>query len=436
MDSVMGTFLNQLRAAGLFDRSLIAVMADHGEALGEHGERGHGIFLYDPTIRVPLLFKMPGQRSVGKRIDARVELVDVLPTILKTVGVSVPKPVQGHSLITMTHAADAATQPEERPAYSETDYPRRAFGWSVLRSLRTGKYLFVQAPRPELYDETNDPAADHDLASTANAVAGTLSGQLTEFRRQTRSSGPALAAQLDPKQQAKLQALGYVASAREATESHFQDADPKDKIELSNLMTDVNFAMEEGQYERAIATLQGIIAKDPKLAPAYSALGAAWMHQGSVEKAVPALRKAAELNPDFATAHYELGAALDKAGDLQGAGKELEVAVAGSPASAEMRVLLASVYARSDRVEDAKKLLHQVLELRSNHYKANLLLGFISLMQHDPASALVYLQAAIDLNPDSSEAHRYMAEVYAQMGDAETAKRERALARQLQDANH
>jgi arylsulfatase A-like enzyme/Flp pilus assembly protein TadD len=434
VDSVVGTFLEQLRVARLFDLSLIAVMADHGEALGEHGERGHGIFLYDPTIRVPLLFKMPAQNSAGKRIDDRVQLVDVLPTILEGVGVAAPKPLQGHSLIALVSHPAAAPNPvktEDRPVYSETDYPHRAYGWSSLRSLRTGKYLFVEAPRQELYDETTDPTTDHNLASASPAVSGTLAAQLTSFREQTSSSAPSPGANLDPEQQVKLRALGYVGSGHRQTGPKATGADPKDKISLANDMTDASLWIGDGRYQEAISKLEQVVAKDPGIVDAYDSLGAAWMHLGKFQNALPALRKSAELQPDFAWAHYQLGLALVKTDDLKSAAPELEAAVAGSPLSADMRHLLASVYARTGRVEDAKKLLQKALELQPRYYDADLLLGFIFVMQKDPASALAYLQEAIDLNPNSSKAHQYMAEAYAEMGDQETANRERALATQL-----
>src|ERR1700686_655518 len=101
VDSAVGTFLSDLRTRGLYDGALIAVMADHGEALGEHGETTHGIFLYDETIHVPLMFKLPQRRSAGKRIETRAGLVDVMPTILQTVGIPVPKEMQGESLLGM-----------------------------------------------------------------------------------------------------------------------------------------------------------------------------------------------------------------------------------------------------------------------------------------------------------------------------------------------
>ena len=204
-DSAVGTLLSQLRERGLYDGAVIAVMADHGEALGEHGEDTHGIFLYDETIHVPLLIKLPfadsaEKHAAGKHIESRVELVDVLPTILQAVGISVPKEVQGESLLAMMRAtpkpaaaegATASAAPEtvpDRPAYAETDYPQQAFGWSSLRSLRTGKYLYIKAPRQELYDQSADPKAEHDLSSSSTAVTSTLAGNLDAFRKKTSSS--------------------------------------------------------------------------------------------------------------------------------------------------------------------------------------------------------------------------------------------------------
>jgi arylsulfatase A-like enzyme len=167
VDSTVGKFLNDLRTRGLYDGALIAVMADHGEALGEHGEDTHGFFLYDETIHVPLLIKLPGAASAenstaGKKIENRVGLVDVLPTILQAVKIPVPQEVQGESLLSLlipkpapsesTGASAAPNASPDRPAYAETDYPRNTYGWSPLRALRTGKYLYIKAPRQELYD--------------------------------------------------------------------------------------------------------------------------------------------------------------------------------------------------------------------------------------------------------------------------------------------
>src|SRR4029077_821033 len=130
-DACVGKLLDALRKHGLYDETMIAVMADHGESLGAHGENTHGIFLYDETLHVPLLIKLPLNRSAGKHVETRVGLVDVAPTILEESGVVVPKDVQGESLLAILKPATAGSRnappTQDRPAYAETDYPHRAF---------------------------------------------------------------------------------------------------------------------------------------------------------------------------------------------------------------------------------------------------------------------------------------------------------------------
>jgi hypothetical protein len=272
MDSALGKLFRTLKARGLYDGAVIAVMADHGESLGAHGEDTHGVFLYDETIHVPLVLKLPHGGAVGKRVENRVELVDVLPTLLQAVGVEVPAAVQGESLLGMMKAGngEAAEASRDRAAYAETDYPHTAFGWSAERSLRTGKYLYIQAPRPELYDQTADPNAVHDLSGTSTAVSGTLAGQVNAFRAKTSSSRGAPKAAVDPTAQEKLAALGYVSGSPPKAGAPGEGADPKDKIEISNLVHRANAFRENGRFKEAVALLQQVVAKEPGMTGMYA----------------------------------------------------------------------------------------------------------------------------------------------------------------------
>jgi choline-sulfatase len=440
-DSAVGKLLSQLRVRGFYDGSLIAVMADHGEALGEHGEETHGIFLYDETIHVPLLFKLPGARSAGKRLGSRVELVDVLPTILLGAGVPVPGQVQGKSLLAMVTLRVAQTgigkdpeTPADRPAYAESDYPHRTFGWSATRALRTGKYLFVEAPRKELYDQSVDPKAAHNLSSTSTAVTATLSVQLEAFRQKTSSSKEAPKANADPELQEKLSALGYVASdSSSAPMPGIKEtgADPKDKVEVVNLLHAAEIFKEELRFQEAVPLLEQVIAKEPNLPIAYLQLGTALTSLRDYEKAVPVLRKAAELRPDLTVPRYQLGSALFEIGDFAGAAVELETAVARLPDWAEARFLLATTYARLDRMPDAIREYQKVIEGRPNHYGAHLLLGRAQALTGSPEAALPNLTKASALQPDSPEPHRFLADAYVQLGREADAQRERTEAARL-----
>jgi choline-sulfatase len=425
-DAAVGKLLDELRAEKLYDDAVFAVMADHGEALGEHGERGHGIFLYAPTIHVPLIIKLPG--TAPSTVAARVELVDVLPTVLEAANLPVPKTVQGASLVPLLEKTHAARN-NDRPAYAETDYPHRAYGWSSLRSLRTGKYLFIDAPRKELYDQTVDEADAHDLSTASGAVTATLAAQLDKFRRETSSTRAAVSGPLDPQQAERLRALGYVASSdTNSKPAEVSGIDPKDKIEIANLMTDAIFAEEEGQYRQAVNLLENVVAKDPTLAPAYAQLGGILSSMGDLGHAVPALQKAVALRPDSVSAHYGLGMALFQSGDLQGAAPQFEAAVAGNPGSAAMHYSLASVYVRINRMDDARRQLQASLKIKPNDYEANKMLGQVFLVQKTPAQALPYLQKAAKLQPDAADIHALLADAYTQLGQKENAAHEHALA--------
>jgi choline-sulfatase len=440
VDSVVGKFVTQLRTRGLYEGAVIAVMADHGEALGEHGESTHGIFLYDETIHVPLLFKLPGERSAGKRIESRVQLVDVLPTILKASRIAVPPEIQGRSLLAMlTPAAAAGTKGQaqatapDRPAYAESDYPHRTFGWSSLRAIRTGKYLYVDAPRAELYDEGSDRKEEHNLSTTSVALVSTMSSQLKTFRQNTSTTKDAPKVTVDPELQEKLSALGYTSDNSSSPMPGIKEtgADPKDKAEVVNLLHQAEMLKEEMRFQEAVPPLERVIVLEPNLPIAYLQLGTALSSLREYEKALPVLRKAVEMRPDLIIPRYQLGSALFETGEFAAAAIEFETAVSRSPDWPEARFSLATAYARMDRLPDAIKEYQKVIELRPNHYGAHLLLGRALALSSDPAAALPNLSKAAELQPNSPEPHRFLADAYEQLGQTADAERERAAAESL-----
>ena len=431
VDSAVGKLLTTLRSRGLYDQSLIVAVADHGEAFGEHGEWSHGLFLYDETIHVPLLIKLPGTGSLHSLIETRVGLVDIAPTLLQEAGIAAPAAMQGQSLLELLKPKSNAAA-HDRPEYAVTDYPYRAFGWSSLRSWRAGKYLYIAAPQRELYDQPLDPEASRNLVNSAPSVADTMAAQLEEFRRKTGRAGKAEVV-ITPRQAEQLQALGYVSSGSSKPESEEKQrgADPKDKVQIANSLHQGLLDAEEGNYREAIPLFEQILKADPKVALANLQLGRAWNGLGEYDKAVPWLQKAVELTPDSAEAHYELGAALGEMGDWSGSAKQLEAAVAQDPGSDEMHFYLGSAYEEIDRVGDAMKQYQAALDLNPDNYRANLLLGRLLAMQDRPKEAEPLLQKAVKLDPQSADAHKFLGNVYTVLGDEEKARRELAEAQRL-----
>jgi len=465
VDSAMGELLKQLRARGLYDDSVIAVMSDHGEALGDHGEDQHGMFLYDETIRVPLVIKLPdsasAKRSGGKRIENQVELVDVLPTILQVTGVAIPKEVQGQSLLNLINSAtksvsgqspapapndSAGSDPSafrDRPAYAETDYPYVAYGWSPLRALRTEKYLYVQAPRPELYDQSADPNAGHNLFSTSTAVGDTLAAQLDVFRQKTSSAREAPQQALDPQAEQKLGALGYVAAGSNRTKSGTTNkdenknkdrlADPKDKIEVANQLGQTTFLTNNFQFKEAIPLLEKLVIEEPEMSLPAGQLGRSYVSMKEYAKAVPVLRRFVELDTDAdsANSHFELGVALLASGDAAASVPEFEFALNKTPHWDLPRIQLATAYSQIDRVREAITECEIVLETNPNNYEALLLEGKLLVQTKQFEAALPKLEKAASLQQHEPEPRAYLADAFSQLGRTAEAARERAAAKAL-----
>jgi len=428
-DSALGNFLSELRTRGIYDGAVIALMADHGEALGDHGEDTHGFFLYDETIHVPLVIKLPAEACAGKRIETRAGLVDVLPTILQAVGIAIPQEVQGESLLGLMTTATAA---QDRQAYAESDYGHDAYGWSPLRALRTGKYLYIKAPRQELYDQSADPKAEHDLASSSTAVTSTLAQRTDAFRQKTSSDREAPRQAFSLEAQQKLAALGYMSSNSSGPPNPKElGADPKDKIEVGNLLHRANMLWEAGRVGEAIPVLRQLIAKEPDMVLLYAKLGRSLMMTREYPQAVVVLRKLVELNPDSAEAHFRLGVALVAAQNFAGAAPELESAVAKEPRWQQARLTLANAYIHSGHVAEAIQQYNKILEVTPDDYPTNLFLGRTLLLSGDAAAALPVLKKAAALQPNAPTPHQALGDAYLKLGRDKDAAQEQSEAKRL-----
>ena len=440
VDSAVGKLIDQLRADGVYEDSVIAVMADHGESLGEHGEAFHGFFLYDETLHVPLMIKLPGEVSAGKRNEARVELVDVLPTMLQAAHIAVPREVQGKSLLSLMKppsdaTTEAASLSQDRPAYAETEYAHLAYGWSSLRALRSGKYLYIEAPRSELYDQSVDLHSQHDLSATAPAVLGTLAGQLNALLDKTSSVRKSPRAALDPDAEEKLAALGYAATMNSAGAESRRDtkqgADAKDKIEIGNIIHRANMALDEGALPEAVSLWRQLIAKEPNMTLLYNRLSHCLVLMKDYRQAVPVLRKLVELSPDSAVAHFKLGTALFATEDFRGAVTEFQSLVAKLPQWQRGHILLANAYTRVGSITPAIRECEKVLVTSPNDYDANLLLGRVLTLSGKPQAALPHLKKAAALRPSEANPHFALRNAYLKLSKDAAAADEQTEATRL-----
>jgi choline-sulfatase len=352
-DAALGKLLSALQAAKLYDNTAMIVTADHGESLGAHGEDTHGIFLYDETIHVPLLIKLPGNQLAGKRVKGRVRLLDIAPTILETAGVPVSSQMQGQSLLRIAKMNPDADQ----AVYSRSDLPQQAFGWSLLESWRTGKYLYVRAPKPELYDLSADPGASHNLAQSSKAILETMAAQLSAFNSHFGAGGKSAASGLSSSEMEKLASLGYVGLQKPASvaDMSVKGTDPKGVIATANKTVAAMKSLDEGRREKAIAVFRDVLTSEPNIYLAQYGLGMALAQQQQYADAIQHLHKAIELRPESAWAQYEMGLCLAKTGDFKASAVHLEIASSRLPSFPPLHSLLVLVYERLGRKDDAQR---------------------------------------------------------------------------------
>jgi arylsulfatase A-like enzyme len=351
-DSAVGKIVSALKQRKIYSNTAVVVAASHGQGLGGHGEEAHGIFLYDETIHVPLLLKLPEAQTSAMKVTAKVRLVDIAPTLLEIASIPVPSQMQGQSLLRIAKGGG------DQPVYSRADLSQRGFGWSPLESWRAGKYLYIRAPKPELYEMTADPCAAHNLAQSSKATLDTMASQLENFDRRFSGEAGKSATELSSSEMQKLASLGYVGLQKTSgSAASVTGTDPKDKIAIANKVMEAAGAalIAPSRPDRTIAALRPVVTADSNLYLAEYALGVALASKAQYAEAAKHLHKAIELQPDSGWAHFEIGATLLKTGDYKTAVIHLEIATSHLPGFAATHAALADAYEHLGRDEDTQR---------------------------------------------------------------------------------
>ncbi len=363
-DALGGRLVAALREADAEDETLVVVTSDHGEGLGEHGEDVHGYFVYETTLHVPLVVRGPGVKA-GTRIDPVVRLVDVFPTVLDIGGAGKDIPRNsGRSL----RAALAGERLAEEPSFAESLVPLVHFGWSDLRAVRDGRWKYILAPRPELYDLDRDPKEMQNLADAEPARARAMRAGLEQQLRaeQVTARRDTAAAAIPPDLLEKLGALGYV-SPGGASNSTASGADPKDKLEeykaLNTSMRRGMLALRAGRPAESVEHFRGLTTRGVDSFEVHYYLGRAYTAMRRWRDAAREYEQAAEKLPAYSAAWRGLGESRVALKDYAGAAAAFEKLTSVSPRDALARVQLGEAYRNVGRVDDAVRAMREALAL-------------------------------------------------------------------------
>jgi len=395
-DAMLAGFLEFLSAKGWYENALVIATGDHGEGLGEHGEDTHGILLYDSTLHVPLVIKLPRAQHKGSTVERLVRNVDLFATVAEAAGATVPSAGDGHSLAPLWTGADAGA----RDLIAETQYPLR-FGWAPLHGLRTETHKLIEAPRAELYDLRADPGEGRNVYEPWSEEVRRLRSALRRYRESVPrpTSGEAKVPQSTIEE---LKALGYLGSDPGATEVPEPSLlpDPKDKIAVHNALHSAMMQEAAGDEAAALASLQRALALEPDSFPGRSQAGMLESRAGNHAAAAAHLKRAHALRPKDAAVAFALGDALFAMQDFRG----------------------------------ARDALAAALQLDARRYDARVKLGEAERALGNIAAAVSQFEAAALLDPARTEAEVALARLYLAQG--ESAKASALLRRAARRAPH
>src|SRR5215469_15024486 len=429
-DAQVGRLIAFLKAKDLYRSTIIVVAGDHGESLGEHGEKTHGFFVYNATLHVPLIIRLPGMAA--RTVQDLVSLTDLMPTVLQALKMEVPSAVQGKNLLPLV-ATKRDTEP--RSTYAETFLPRLHFNWSELRSIETERYQFIAAPKPELYDLSDDPSEVNNLYSEKRAVADVLQARLTLIVRAYSAEGElAEKTGLDPLLMERLKALGYAGfsgGGSNAVTANTTLPDPKERIEVYELISEAIAESQHGEYQASIDKLVSALKTEPDCVPVHYLLGLNYYRLGQFSKAAEELQHVVRLSPDHELAIFQLGLAYARVGDFDHAISMLRHALDLDGTNFSAAYNLGAAYLKKQMVPEAADAFHQSVTIYPQYAPGHRALGEVLLYQGQVDQSIAELRRAAELDPSDPATHLALAKALSAKGLDGEADEEKRRAQQV-----
>jgi choline-sulfatase len=397
-DAALEPLLRPLLEAGERSRTLVVLTSDHGEALGEHGEETHGLFAYEPTLRVPLVLWAPGLLRPRVVTDP-VHHVDLLPTVLEALGLDPPAGLPGRSLL----GAAVGRRLEAAPTYFEALSASLNRGWAPLYGVVEGALKYVELPLPELYDLSADPAEAANLAASQPGQLERLRRRLAGFRAEDRGAAPVAE---DRATLEGLRALGYLGGgAVEAKPRYTEDDDPKRLVGLDRKLSDIITLYNAGRFDEAVELCRGVIAARPDMPLAHMQLASIERARGDLAAAVEAAKVAVALRPLDAESAALLGAYLVEAGRAAEARDLLAPHAARDQPDLDVLNAYGMALAHEGRASEALAAFERIRALHPGHTMALVNTATVHMSRGEVQVARRALTSAIELDPRLARAH-------------------------------
>jgi arylsulfatase A-like enzyme/Tfp pilus assembly protein PilF len=409
-DDIIGRLVGDLESRGFGRGTVVAVVGDHGEGLGEHAEGTHSLLIYNSTLHVPMLIHAPGLVPAGKVVNGLTRTIDLAPTLLDLLGISADLG-EGESLrrlIDIGEGEEGGASSAGDPVYSESLYPRLHLGWSELRALESGVYKLIQAPEPELYDIVTDPGERRNLADRQPQIVADLQQRLAEL---TEGDSVAEVGSLDPEAIAKLRTLGYLSSSAPAPAATEEGSaiDPKSKMADWGRIQRGIFEFSSGDYGAAASIFEEVSATNSDVLLVYDYLGSSHMGLEQWSQAERVYREALAKGLESASFHLDLGLIHEQRGEVVPAMRELRAALALDSGNVTARFHLGNLLRRAGRTEQAAGQYRQAIEINPDYVYAWNGLGMTLATAGRHPEALAAFRRVVEIDPDGARGYYNLA---------------------------
>ena len=397
-DDLVGRVLGEVERLGLTDKTVVLVLADHGESLGEHGEHGHGYYVYEQVAHIPAILASPHSGLRGRTVADVVRTIDFAPTLLEMLGVSGALPAaQGVSLVPLLGEG----KPTARDGYTESFYARFHYGWSELRAVRTKRWHFIEAPKAELYDLEADQGEKDNLVGKELATVERLRESLAEFERASApkvdTSAPV---EEDEETLRKLASLGYIGGSGDVAGASWRDLpDPKDRFPVYDRMNRIRALVKEEKEDEAVPLLLAVIAEAPEVIDAYYTLANCHYKKKDYAEAKRLYQKTLAMRPDHDYAMIGLADTLVAEGKVDDAIAGYEHFLGQDPGNAQILYRLAQVQLDAGKDDGAKANFEKTLAAEPKTARAEVGLGVVLFRAKDEAGARAALARALAIDP-------------------------------------
>jgi len=423
MDAQVGRLLDELKALGLDGNTLVIAVGDHGEGLGDHGESEHGYFVYDASMRVPLLTRCPGAVPAGKVVEDQVRTIDVMPTILDFLGVPPAETVQGSSLRPLM--AGGQSHPS-RLAYGETMITRQVFGLSTLRAVAFEGWKYIDSTRPELYNLPDDPNEVQNLFADQPERAAALRKKMRLLLAQAPAQGAPVAAPegLTAEDVAALESLGYVAGsgdedAAAAAAGELEEPtgpSPADHAEAIDLYVRAHRHSSMKRFAEAEPLLRQAVAALPNAPEPLQEMDRAFKQLGRPDEILDLCTSTLAENPDANQMRIFYARQLLRRRRLEEGIAQLQEVIYRDPNSIPANYELGNAYRALDQHDQGRRHYERVLEQDPQHVQSMHGLAKIALAQNRPADAVRYLEQALAIKPNNMSMKRDLRQAREMLG--------------------